>query len=257
MHRTEPRVFLVGETKLHNIGGVEDYLQYVGTTWRPNDTGLSDSERLIELYGRLCYRSFEPGLNANVQKVREGNAAYLANIIKSGHGSVLEHATTNWIFADVSRVLTHEIVRHRAGMAFSQESLRYVRLTDLGLWLPPGTDEGLAAMFEETFANLEALQLALAKHLRLDESTDFHYKKTMTSLMRRVAPIGLATTIGVSFNMRALRHVGEMRTSEATEVEFRFVMDQVMRIAKARWPNLFQDLVRNDKGEWVTPYSKI
>lgn len=52
-------------------------------------------------------------------------------------GSVIEHHVTNWIFADVSRVFTHELVRHRVGTAFSQESLRYVRLNDLGLWLPP------------------------------------------------------------------------------------------------------------------------
>lgn len=258
MHRVTPKVFLVGETKLHSYG-VDDYLKHVGTSWQPHwlNGSLSDSERLVELFGRLCYRSWEPGLNPNVTKVREGNAEYLANVIQSKHGSVLEHVTTNWIFADVSRVLTHELVRHRAGMAFSQESLRFVRLTDLGLWLPDGTDPALVTLFEETFQTLEALQLKMAQMLGLDGSADFHYKKTMTSLMRRAAPIGLATTIGVTFNMRALRHIGELRTSAATEVEFRVVMDQVMRTAKARWPNLFADFSCNEAGEWVPASSKI
>src|SRR5262249_35164562 len=161
----------------------------------------------------LCYRSWAPGLNANVMKVREGNAPYLANIIKSGHGSVLEHAVSNWIFADVSRVFTHELVRHRAGTAFSQEPLRYVRLTDLGLWLPPemSSDPKLVELFETTFKSLEEIQLRMAEHFKLDDPAgNFAFKKKITSAMRRLAPIGLSTAIGVSFNMRALRHVIEM-----------------------------------------------
>lgn len=257
MHRTKPRVFLVGETKI-NETVLAKYLLHVGGQGWATDA-KSDSEKLVEAMGRLCYRSWVPGLNANVTKVREGNAPYLKNIIASGHGSVLEHAVTNWIFSDVSRVFTHELVRHRAGTAFSQESLRYVRLTDLGLWLPPEMEDPLLVeLFETTFRSLEEIQLKMAEHFKLDEpGANFEVKKKITSAMRRLAPIGLATSIGVSFNMRALRHVIEMRTAGSAETEIRQIFDQVAQIAVEQWPALFQDFSKNEKGEWVSGSKKI
>jgi thymidylate synthase (FAD) len=248
--RVQPRVFLVGESSV-NSRGLENYFNYIGTSWRPQKD-VSDSEALVEVFGRLCYRSWEVGMNPNVSKVRSGNAAYLENILESGHGAVIEHATTNWIFANVSRVFTHELVRHRVGVAYSQESLRYVRLSDLGLWLPPEVkaDEELSRLFETTFENLEQLQLKMSDYLKLDEAK-FAYKKKMTSAMRRIAPIGLATTIGVSLNFRALRHLMSLRTSVHAEVEIREVMRQVMEIVVKRYPNLFQDVRENTQGEWV------
>lgn len=258
MKRVTPKVFLIGQTQLLS-DGLNDYFDHIGTGWRPDTLASSDSELLCEIFGRLCYRSWEPGMNPNVKKIREGNDTYLGNIIKSRHGSVLEHPVTNWIFADVSRVFTHELVRHRAGMAYSQESLRYVRLEDLGLWLPPEVEANpdLAALFEKTFTSLGELQKEMAKTLDLDNMKSFNKKKKLTSAMRRVAPIGLSTTIGVSMNFRALRHIGEMRTSVHAEAEIREVMDQVMAIAKKQWPNFFLDFTRSEKGEWTTENSKV
>lgn len=202
-------------------------------------------------------------MNPNVTKVREGNDVYIDNIIKSKHGSVIEHPVTNWIFADVSRVFTHELVRHRVGTAFSQESLRYVRLEDLGLWLPPEVeaDPIMKELFESEFKTLGELQLKMATHLKLNDAKNFHYKKTMTSAMRRVAPDGLATAIGVSMNFRALRHLAEMRTSNGAETEIRLVFNKVMDIASVKWPNVLQDFekVMGENGlyEWKPKFSKI
>jgi len=257
MKRVTPKVFLIGETKLV-YSGLGAYLNHINTKWRTDGTS-SDSELLAEIFGRLCYRSWEAGMNPNVKKVREGNDRYLGNIIKSRHGSVLEHPVTNWIFADVSRVFTHELVRHRAGMAYSQESLRFVRLIDLGLWLPPEieADPEVRAIFEKTFENLEELQIKLAKIFGLDDLKSFDKKKKLTSAMRRVAPIGLSTTIGVSMNFRSLRHIAEMRSSVHAEAEIRLVIDQIMAIAVQRWPNIFADFSRNENGEWTTDNSKV
>ena len=268
MRRLEPQVFLVGETHL-NYYGMEEYFKHINATkwyedniWHTSTGSVgkaTEAEKLIEVMGRLCYKSFSKELNANLTKVREGNDVYLANIIKVAHGSVIEHSMTNWIFADVSRVFTAELCRHRAGTAISECSLRFVRLTDLGLWLPDNinADPELVKLFESTFKNLEELQLKLADYLKLDEAKDFGYKKEMTSAMRRLAPLGLATTIGFSMNFRALRHIIEMRTSKHAEAEIRFVMDKVATIAKERWPNIMQDFSRNEHCEWVTENSKI
>jgi len=250
MHKVEPRVFLIGETKIIEEG-LQAYLEYLGISDWLSDAP-TDSEKLIEVMGRLCYRSFQPGMNRNVTKIREHNSNYLANILNVKHGSVIEHPVMNFIFADVSRVFTHELVRHRAGVAISQESLRFVRLEDLGQWMPTAIRESPAAVeiFGETFKHLEGLQVKLAELFRLDdEGISFAAKKEITSAMRRIAPIGLATTIGWSANPRTLRWILEMRTHPTAEEEIRLVFGKVGEIVLTRYPHLFGDFeVTTEKG---------
>jgi thymidylate synthase (FAD) len=256
----EPKIFLVGETRIVE-DGLHAYLDHIGASeWRTD--APSDAERLCEVYGRLCYRSFEPGLNPNVTKVRHGNAKYLGHIVDVGHGSVLEHAMINFIFADVSRVFTHELVRHRAGTAVSQESLRFVRLDTLSAYLPmqiQENEEGMA-IFARTLEQLEVLQRSLAEIFRIDEEPAFDRKKKLTSAFRRVAPIGLATTIGWSCNFRTLRHIIERRTDPAAEEEIRIVFAKVYEVLNARYPNVFADYTVEtvDGIPWVkTEHGKV
>jgi thymidylate synthase (FAD) len=260
MKYVKPKVFLVGETKMIE-DGLSAYLAHVGAPGWSSDAP-SDCERLSEVMGRLCYRSFEPGLNPNVTRVREGNEPYLANILRVGHGSVLEHGVMNFIFSDVSRVVTHELVRHRVGTAMSQESLRFVRLDTLSAYLPLAIEENEEGMeiFARTFEQLEALQLELAKVYAIDEEKKFDVKKKQTSAFRRMAPIGLATTIGWSCNFRTLRHVIESRTDPHAEEEIRFLFAEVYHLVKERYPNLFGDYEEEmvDGLPWVkTANSKV
>ena len=192
--------------------------------------------------GRLCYRSFERD-ESECEPVCEGNAPYLANILNVGHGSVLEHGMLNFIFADVSRVVTHELVRHRTGTAISQESLRFVRLDSLSAYVPIHIRENEAGMeiFTRTFEQLEEIQKELAYLYEIDDAKDFSEKKKLTSAFRRMAPIGVATTIGWSSNFRTLRHVIEMRTDPHAEEEIRLLFGKVYHLVKERYPNLFSD----------------
>jgi thymidylate synthase (FAD) len=237
----EPKVFLVGETRIVE-DGLAAYLKHVGAPeWKTD--APSDSERLCEVMGRLCYRSFKPGLNPNVTRVREGNDTYLAHIMEVGHGSVIEHAVLNFIFADVSRVFTHELVRHRAGSAFSQESLRFVRLDKLSAYVPVHIRENEAGMevFARTLKQLEEVQTELAKVYAIDDEKKFDVKKKLTSAFRRIAPDGVATAIGWSCNFRTLRHVIEMRTEPSAEEEIRLVFGKVFELVKDKYPNLLGD----------------
>ncbi len=65
-------------------------------------------ELLVEFGGRACYRSWEPGLNPNVSKVRTDQREYFANILRSAHGSVLEHANYSFAIRNVSRVFCYD-----------------------------------------------------------------------------------------------------------------------------------------------------
>ena len=122
MREVEPRVYLVAETRLTD--GLFDYLQDIGNPDWETDAP-SDGEELVEAAGRMCYRSWQPYdpekpdcSNPNVTRVREGNEKYIGNILKSGHGSVLEHVNLTFICSNISRVFTHELTRHRAGCAY-------------------------------------------------------------------------------------------------------------------------------------------
>lgn len=244
MELVEPRVYLIGETRIIE-DQLELYLDHLGVPEWTSDAP-TDVERVVEAMGRLCYRSFKPGLNPNVSTVRKGNDKYLGHLIKVGHGSVLEHAFLNFILADVSRVFTHELVRHRTGTAISQESLRFVRLDKLRFWMPMSFGnhekrEQLMRFITEKVRFMEQWQLELADILGIEEEKSFERKKVLTSAMRRIAPDGLATTIGWSVNPRELRHVIEMRTSPGAEEEIRLVFGKIAEVVLERYPNIFGD----------------
>jgi thymidylate synthase (FAD) len=286
MHETTPSVFLIARPSI-DLDGLRGYLADVGGeswldlrlgeaadgatsadtgTTHAEDTQGSDAsalgavnagELLVEFGGRACYRSWEPGLNPNVSRIRTDRQAYFANILRSGHGSVLEHANYSFAIRNCSRVFTHELVRHRAGSAFSQESLRYVRLTDIGFRVPPAL-EPVRDQVLSIVEQLEEFQLSAAATLGIDEEgVPFHVKKEVTSALRRLAPIGLSTDIVWTANVRTLRHVIEMRTAEGAEEELRLVFDKVARMMLAEAPNLFQDFVAQDDGSWVPEYRKV
>jgi hypothetical protein len=152
---------------------------------------------------------------------------------------------------------THEIIRHRAGSAFSQESLRYVRLTDIGFRVPPAL-EPLRERVLSIVEQLEEFQRTAAGELGIDaEGVPFHVKKEVTSALRRLAPIGLSTDIVWTANVRTLRHVIEMRTAAGAEEELRLVFDAIARIMQAEAPGLFQDFTRTEDGSWVPEYRKV
>lgn len=265
MRIVNPKVHLVASPKIHwneisdalyeQTGKVE--LDWFERVYRHD---IPDAEVLVEFGGRECYRSWEPGLNANVSKVREDSKEYLGNILSSGHGSVLEHANFSFVFSNVSRIFTHEFVRHRAGVAVSQESMRFVRLTDLPVWFPDWAleDKLLMIKLTEYVERGEEIQQWMAIHFGLDnEGVNFHEKKAKTSFMRRFAIGGHATHMLATINVRALRHIIYMRTALGAEEEIRIVCDQVAELVVEAIPNLMQDYNRNENAEWVPEFLKV
>lgn len=262
MHETTPQVFLIARPSI-DVEGMRGYLADVGgESWlrrrlEESDGAPNGGELLVEFGGRACYRSWEPGLNPNVTKVRTDQREYFANILRSAHGSVLEHANYSFAIRNCSRVFTHEIVRHRAGSAFSQESLRYVRLTDIGFRVPPALEpvrDQVLAIVEQ----LEEFQVSAAAELGIDdEGVPFHVKKEVTSALRRLAPIGLSTDIVWTANARTLRHVIEMRTAPGAEEELRTVFDTIARMMQVEAPGLFQDFTQDEEGSWVPEHHKV
>jgi thymidylate synthase (FAD) len=261
VHEVAPRIYLLAETIIGDES-VSRWLEDLnGTACIGHVTG-SSSEQLIEYAARRCYKSFDVGLNPNVTRIRTSSKDYHENILKSRHGSVLEHASSTWALERVSRVFTHELVRHRQGTAFSQESLRYVRLTDFGFMIPEeiASNTAAVALFKQVIADAEEAQRKLVALFDVD-ALPFDQKKVLTSAFRRIAPDGLATGIVFTANMRALRWLIEHRTSRHAEQEIRKVFHKIAQIAMGKWPYLFQDFtnkyVHDGVPEWVPTYSKV
>lgn len=241
-----PQVFLIAKTQVHR-GGIEGFLKAVGVK-DPGEMAEryvlgEPGEALIELAGRTCYRSFEVGLNPNVKMIRENREKYINNILESKHGSVLEHATTTFAFFGVSRVFTHEIVRHRAGTAFSQESLRYVRIEEIPFWIPPTLDVPLVGgLIKATIKGIEKGYRLLVERFHLKETINFNQKKAITSALRRILPIGISTCIIVTANHRAWRYIIEQRCSGHGEEEIAMVIYKVAKILKGEFSSIYQDM---------------
>ena len=244
MRYVTPKAIHIAGTQVDEHGLAEMLNEIGAPDWKTDAKARSGS-KLVEVAGKLCYKSFHEDLNPNLKSVRGGdNKKYLRNILKQKHYSVLEHVSDTYAFLNVSRVFTHELVRHRLA-SYSQESLRFVRLSDLGAFYPrefslhEKSDE-IRKHMTDTFATAEEVQHILAEVLQLDDLT-FTQKKKLTSAMRRMAPIGLATNIIMTANVRTWRHIIELRTSRHAEEEIRMVMDSVFNDQVVRHTSLYQD----------------
>lgn len=206
----------------------------------------SHSEELVETAGRLCYMSFakpRPG----------GNQAYINHILEVGHGSVLEHAVYSMIFTGVSRSLTHELVRHRAGMSYSQLSQRYVDESDCAFVRPPGIkDDAVEGAAWNTMVGGSSRHYArLAEHVynRLSDVEDKTLRrKKARETARSVLPNCTETKIFVTGNARAWRHFLELRGSIHADAEIQRLAIAVLEVLQAESPNLFGDYTVSDQG---------
>lgn len=243
-HFVLPKVFLVGYTNM-DLNGMLDYLRHTGQEDFFNEiklakaNGLSDGEILCSFYAKLCYKSLIVGKNDNITKVRaiEDN---IASIIETGHGSVIEHASLNFVVTDCSRVFTHELVRHRVGTAFSQTSGRYVRGDELNIVIDPIL-EPIAQELEYAREYLEGWYERAVKKLGLADEKNFTRKKKLTSALRRMLPNGQANEIGVTLNLRTMRSTIEARTSSHAEWEIRYIFNQIYGIVFHKYKLMFVD----------------
>jgi thymidylate synthase (FAD) len=229
-----------------------------------------DGEALAEFAGRLCYLSFgeDAGLEGGHKTIqgRTTNEAYLANILDVKHGSVLEHAVWTLLFEGISRSLTHELVRHRAGFGFSQLSQRYVDESNIGFVLPPEINENTAPFevwsnaCEQSLESYRALLAAMTDQVG-DSGSATMRKKRSRQAARAVLPNCAETKILVTGNARAWRHFCEMRGSPTADVEIRRLAIATLGALHQEAPHIFGDMkiVPNSDETSVihTPHSKV
>jgi thymidylate synthase (FAD) len=253
----EPSVYLIGQQVVDEETLAAFLADHEVEHWT-TDSDVA-GEKIVETAGRVCYMSFakpRPG----------GNRAYIGHILEVGHGSVLEHAVFNLLITGVSRSLTHELVRHRAGFAYSQLSQRFVDESEAEFVEPEAIadDPVLHAIW------LEAVQSSQAAYRKLADRLADQFKGLSDKTLRRkkareaarsVLPNATETKIFVTANARAWRHFIEMRGDAAADVEIRRLAIAVLDVLRRAAPNLFGDYILVDLPEGgqavTTPHRKV
>jgi len=199
----------------------------------------------------VCYDAFGTG--------RSEPKDYLANLIGMGHESVFEHASWTFAIRGVSRVFSHEHVRHRIGVAISQRSQRYVDEADSAVIEQPLIAKNKKAQkeWEKAVKRSQRAYKNLVKFLMKDlqeseagaDLDKSFLRKIARSAARSVLPSATETTMIWSANARTLRHYLELRGSKFAEFEIRRVANQIYEIMKDEAPNMVRDFYTNKLGD--------
>lgn len=214
----------------------------------------SDAEKLVEYAGRLCYMSQKNPINRTT-------AEYIDNIKKQGHGSVLEHSNFSLLLEGISRSCSHELVRHRAGFAYSQLSQRYVDERNTEFVIPPAIigNEILEKQWHASVSSdlrwyKELSDSLFEKYSNIDDKV--HRRKVAREAARSVLPNATETKIVVTANARAWRTMLELRCGAGAEAEIRRLALEILKTLKNCAPALFNDFMEiNDTASPI--YKKV
>lgn len=264
-----PGVVLIGRTECSLftikpfIEGFDTFSEEEARDYVCESTNLRDVESLVKFAGQLCYLSFGQNRTkaADVQR-------YIDNLKQSGHGSVFEHVSFSLLFYGVDRAFTHELVRHRAGFAYSQLSQRYVDGTMLRFCedFEYQDDPELHARFitsidqakSEYEARAELLRVKYEKQGRLVGVKKTDARKMVNQAARRSLPNEVEAPIVVTGNVRAWRHFLEQRASGHADVGIRRPAFIAGLILKQVAPAFFSDYEMQDASASVqTSYPKV
>ena len=251
LYLPKPGVALLARPSFHLealtgfLDGFDPALHF--TEYLDDPTKLPDGAQLCKAAGQLCYMSFGPKRTLNEHAER-----YFDNLKSSGHGSVFEHATFSLLSYGISRSVTHELVRHRAGFGFSQVSQRYVSGRVLRFVERPeySQDPLLHDQFLQrierasseyaTLTNrLIEMQQAGVDILSAEVRTDL--RKKVQQCARSVLPNETEAPIVTTGNARAWRHFIEMRASAHAETEIRELAVRIFLCLRLVDPVLFGD----------------
>src|SRR6187200_3661617 len=108
---------------------------------------------------RTCYSELEP--QEIFRKATEGEVnpasmqRLISNVIESGHGSTIEHIVFTFAISGVTRTLSHQLVRHRAGVAFDQQSQRYLNYKRPSYMVPGSLTDAPAELRDRFTAEMD------------------------------------------------------------------------------------------------------
>lgn len=187
-----------------------------------------DPERIIEIAARTCYQSEDLMAPDKIGQL-------LPKLIAMGHESPFEHAYATFRLSDVSRAMTHQLVRHRL-MAVSQKSQRYVSEKSFSWVVPPSVPEGDVDEFNRDMEGIRALYAKwVGVGLKKEDA-------------RFVLPNACTSEIVASANFREWRHIFHVRCHPRAQWEIREACLRMLRELYRHAPHVFGDLMQEFGG---------
>lgn len=189
-----------------------------------------DPERAIATAARLCYSPV--GASDLIEKMTDEQIEKVLNtVLSNGHTSTLEHASFTFAIEGVSRVLTHQLVRHRMA-SYNQQSQRYVKAgEEMDYITPPSisNDPEALLLFEEAMV---AASVAYNKLLDAGIAAED---------ARFVLPNAAETKIVVTMNARELQHFFALRCCNRAQWEINELAHKMLDLVKPLAPRVFLD----------------
>ena len=202
-----------------------------------------DPEKIPAMAAKLTHSKTKPDdLDKTSNKELK---AILGQVVTLGHTSVVEHASFTFAISDVSRSLTHQLVRHRIA-SFSQQSQRYVNLNDSNYVTPPkiAKNKQMKKAYDQT---MKMIWKEYNKLLEMDiPAEDARY----------VLPNATCTNIMVTTNARSLLNFFELRCCLHAQWEIRSLANLMLKEVKKAAPTIFKNAGPLCKSKKVCPENK-
>ncbi len=187
-----------------------------------------DAELLCSAAAHSCYSKSTSGQLIDAMD-RETAERRLEKVVSMGHQSVMEHASYTFSLEGVSRVLTHQLVRHRMA-SYSQQSQRYVSMEEADYVTPHSIeeDETTRKSYQELMDRIWVTYRELSNVVPVEDA-------------RYVLPNACTTNITVTMNARELWHFFSLRCCNRAQWEIREVADLMLAEVKRVCPVIFRN----------------
>lgn len=213
-----------------------------------------EPERLVAAAAKLCYsKSGAADLLDHLDE--DAVAGFLTKLMALGHDSPLEHMSFTFAVDGVSRVLTHQLVRHRMA-SYSQQSQRYVKLDQFEYVIPPAIQAVPAAKalfiqameadqkaYDQLVGILEKdLYESLIATGLSEKKARAQAEKTAIEDARYVFPNACETKIVLTMNARGLINFFEHRCCERAQWEIRQLAAEMLKLVRGAAPLVFNEI---------------
>ncbi len=190
-----------------------------------------DPEKIVAQSARLCYSALD------IEDLRERLSdesiiKLIKKIMKLGHYSVLEHATFTFAIEGISRVTSHQLVRHRLA-SFSQQSQRYVKINEQGFpYIVPKSIEKnkkITKIFIDAIKDLDRIyHLLLSYNIEAEDA-------------RYILPQAVKTKVILTVNARELLHIFRLRCCNRAQWEIKEMSIKMLKAVEDVAPTIFEN----------------
>lgn len=187
-----------------------------------------EPELVVALAAKLCYSP--SGIHQLEEKMsKEEMDRFIDKLFSLGHTSPFEHVSFTFGIDGISRVTSHQLVRHRIA-SYSQQSQRYVSQASFEYIIPPRIHEDrvLRERFCEVMKEIQSLYDDLIRQGVSKEDA------------RYVLPQGCKTRIVVTMNARELFHFFSLRCCNRAQWEIRKMADLMLFKVRDVAPRIFR-----------------